>query len=567
MYETQPWLRHYGDAPRSLACPRPTVTEAFADSVRRFPDAPAFDFLGQRATYRELGEAVDRCASGLGALGLEAGDRIAVALPTAPQGVIAFHAALRLGAVPVMLPPTAAPADIAHYLDAARCRFAVTIDAFYEHFATARSGTPLERLVLACMPESLGSLQRLGYGGKHGRGGPVIPDDPAVSWWKDVVGGDVRPARAARPEPDDVAAILFTAGGTGRPKGVLLSHRNLVAEGVQIGEWLGLRPGDAMLAATPLHGGFGLGAFIGATLLHGGCCVLVPLGTAADVARQIRRTRPQLIAGSPAEFEALVREPALRTADLSRLRVALCSTGTLPRATKESFEALVAAGGGAVRVVEGYRLTETVSTAIATPDEYREGSIGVPLPGNLAKVVRMGTHEEIDPGSEGEICISGPSVMQGYLDDPDATAAALQMHGDGRKWLHTGDVGRMDYDGYFYFTCRSNRVIRSGGFNVYPPQVEAVLAEHPAVAEVCVVGVPDESQAAQRVKAYVVLKPGIAPSPAVSAELIAHCRTQLILGSCPREIEFRSALPRTSSGEVNHRALVEPRTIPVPSVH
>lgn len=560
MYETQPWIRHYcSDTPRSLALPHATIPEALAGAVRRFGDAPALDFLGQRATYRELGEAVDRCASGLARLGLRNGDRIAIAMPATLQGVVAFHAACRLGAVPAMLPPLASPAEIAYRLAATRARFAVTVDAAYEHFAAARAGTALERLVLARIPESLGPLQRLGYWAKHGHAGPSIPGDPSVSWWKDVAGCDGPPPPPARGDPGDVAAILFTAGSTGPPKGVLLTHANLLAEALQVGAWVGLQPGESLLAAAPLHGGFGLGVCVGATLLHGGCCVLVPQQSAAEVARQLRRARPQLLAGTPGLFDALLREPAMRTADLSRLRAALCSSESLQRSVKERFEALVAARGGNVRVLEGYRLTETVSAVTVTPcDEYREGSIGVPLPDNLVKVVRPGTRDEVDPGSEGELCVSGPSVMRGYLDDPAATAAALRVHADGRTWLHTGDVGRMDYDGFFYFTCRLQRVIRSSGFDVYPTQVEAALASHPAVAEACVVGVPDPSLAA-RVKAYVVLKPGIDPSLATSEELVSHCRAQLIRGSCPREIEFRSALPHTGTGEVDHRALAGPR--------
>jgi long-chain acyl-CoA synthetase len=565
MFETQPWLRHYGDAPRSLDYPRATLCEALADSVRRFPDATALDFLGQRATYRELGEAVDRCASGFAAIGLSAGERVAIALPTTPQGVIAFYAALRLGAVPAMLPTAAMVAEIACYLDATRCRFAVTVDAFYGQFAAARPGTALERLVLARIPECLGPLQRLGYWAEHGNEGPAIKGDPSVSWWKDVAEGAGSRLRPAKGDRDDVAAILFTNGATGRPKGVELTHRNFIAVARQVSSWVDLGPGESILAAMPLHSGFGIGVCVNAALMHGACAVLVPQSGPAEVARQLRRARPHLLAGTPTLYDALLREPAMRTADLSRLRAMLSGGDKMPRGLKERFEAHVAARGGNVRLFEGYWLTETVSAALVTPpDEYREGSIGVPLADNFAKVVRPGTRVEVDPGSEGEICVCGPSVMKGYLDDPVATAKALQVHADGRTWLHTGDLGRMDYDGYFYFTCRLERVIHSSGFDVYPTQVEAVLAEHPAVAEACVVGVPDGPQ--ERVKAYIVLRSGVKPSPSLADQLIAHCRTHLLRGSCPGEIEFLQKLPRVSNGEVDIRALA-PRTLPAHHAH
>ena len=208
-----------------------------------------------------------------------------------------------------------------------------------------------------------------------------------------------------------------------------------------------------------------------------------------------------------------------------------------------------------MRLLEGYGLTEAVSAIMATPIEhYRQGSIGVPFPDMLAKICRPGTSDELPAGEEGEICIHGPPVMLGYLDDPEATAETLRRHPDGRIWLHTGDLGRRDTDGFFYFGCRLKRMIKSSGFNVYPTQVEAVLYRHPAVAEACVIGVPDATQV-ERVRACIVVKPGCAADPALADALIAHCREHLIKWSCPREIEFRESLPRTRVGKIDYKAL------------
>jgi long-chain acyl-CoA synthetase len=226
---------------------------------------------------------------------------------------------------------------------------------------------------------------------------------------------------------------------------------------------------------------------------------------------------------------------------------------------KEAFEQLVRERGGNVTLLEGYGLTEAVTAIMGTPlDAYREGSVGVPFPDMRAKICRPGTDQELPAGEDGEICVSGPPVMLGYLDDAEATGNALRVHADGRVWLHTEDIGRMDEDGFFYFTARLKRMIKSSGFNVYPAQVEAVLCEHAAVVSACVVGVPDEAQG-QRVKAFVVAEGSCDPGPRLAAELIDFCRGRLIKWSCPREVEFRTKLPLTRLGKVDYAALERPR--------
>ena len=334
----------------------------------------------------------------------------------------------------------------------------------------------------------------------------------------------------------------------------MLSHWNFVSEGKQVATWVGLSERDTVLAVLPIFHGFGLGALVHAGLASGAKLVLVPQFTPETIAKLLKTKRPTLMAGVPTLYEALARDPSLQQSDLSSLRAAFCGADTLTRPVKERFEQLVRDRGGNVRLLEGYGLTEAVTAVMGTPlDHYREGSVGVPFPDMLATICGIGTDHELGPDEEGEICLSGPPVMLGYLDDPEATAASLRTHDDGRVWLHTGDIGKRDADGFFYFTTRLKRMIKSSGFNVYPAQVEAVLLEHPAVSEACVVGIPDEAQG-ERVKAFVVLNAGAdADAPA----LIAHCREHLIKWSCPREVEFREELPKTLVGKIDFKALVQ----------
>ncbi|MCX7892249.1 MAG: AMP-binding protein [Burkholderiales bacterium] len=554
--EARPWLRFYGRVPASLDYPEVTLYEALARTAARVPDAIAWDFLDTTCTYRDFLAAIDRCADALASLGLARGERILVSMPTSPQGIIAFYAANKLGAVPAMIHPLSTGPEIEHYLNASGARIALTLDAFYGVLAPLGPKVPLETIVLARIPDYLPPLKKLGFWLTKGRKIPPVPADARVRWWADLTAGSYPAAARAATGTHDPAAILFSGGTTGVPKGILLSSRNFIAEGMQAAAWGGMREGDAILAILPIFHGFGLGVCVNAAFMAGGKSILVPMFDAKVVAKLLRTKRPNLLVGVPTLYDALTRDPSLAKADLSCLRATFSGADTLPRPVKERFEKLVAERGGRVKLLEGYGLTEAVTAIMATPlDEYREGSIGIPFPDMLAKICRPDTTEEAPVGEEGEICVAGPAVMLGYLDDPEATAQALKPHADGRTWLHTGDLGRMDADGFFYFTVRAKRMIKSSGFNVYPAQVEAVLYRHPLVAEACVVGVPDPAQV-ERVKAFVVLKDPSRAGPETEQALIGHCRASLIKWSCPREVEFRTELPKTRVGKVDYKVLV-----------
>ena len=565
MYESKPWLAFYGDVPETLDYPRIGLYEALRRSCEAHPDAIALDFLGATVSYRQLAESVDRCAAALSALGLGAGDRITISMPTSPQGVIAFYAAAKLGAVASLIHPLSTSTEIRGYLNMSESRVALTLDAFYGAFAEAREGTPLETLVLAKISDYLPTVKRVGFWLTRGRKIPAVPKDADVRWWSRLMADSYPESPAASVDRDDLVALLYSGGTTGAPKGIMLSHRNFICEAQQLAAWVDLDEKDVVLAALPIFHGFGLAALVNAPLLRGAKVVMVPQFSPQIVAELLRTKRPTLTAGPPTLFEALAADPSLRQADLSSLRAAFSGADTLQEPVRERFEQLVAERGGTVRLLEGYGLTEAVTAIMGMPlHERRAKSIGIPFPDMLAKICEPETTSERPAGEEGEICVSGPAVMLGYLDNPEATAAALKEHEDGRVWLHTGDIGTMDEDGFFYFTSRLKRMIKSSGFNVYPAQVEAVLYEHPAVAEACVVGIPDERQG-EKVKAFVVAKDPSQAGSELGEELIAHCRERLIKWSCPREVAFRSELPKTRVGKIDYVALVESELQPAGS--
>jgi len=550
-----PWLDHYGSVPAHLEYPACTLYQMFAASAARTPDAIAWDFFDQRTRYRSALAAIDRCADALAAAGLQRDQRLLIALPTTPQAVIAFYAANKLGAVSALIHPLSTPPEIQHYLDATSATVVLTLDALYASFAAVRPQHALQRIVLTSIGDALSPLQRLAFWWRKGRRIAAIPADPRVLHWKPWLGASQPVAPMAARQTDEPAAILFSGGTTALPKGIVLSNRNFIAQGLQACAWGRIGASDSILAILPIFHGFGLGVCVNAAMMVGATAILVPTFDASSVARLIRRKRPSILVGVPTLYAALCRDQALAGADLSCLRAAFCGADSLPRPLKEGFEALVARGGGKLRLLEGYGLTEAVTGIMAMPlDDYREGSIGLPFPDMHAKICAPGTEQTVAIGSEGEICLAGPALMLGYLDDPQATASTLRRHADGRIWLHTGDLGRQDADGFFYFSVRLKRMIKSSGFNVYPAQVEAVLVDHPLVAEACVIGLPDPDQV-ERVLACVVLKDATNANADTAAALIAYSRERLIKWSCPRTIRFCKALPKTRIGKIDYRSL------------
>ncbi len=555
MYEKKPWLKFYGQIPHTLEYPRVSMYEAVRLSAEEKLDDPAYDFMGHTSTYRRFMEEIDRCADALAAIGVKKGDSITISMPTSPQGIICFYAANKLGAVSSMIHPLSTAKEIEFYLKVAKSKFALTLDAFYGKFKEVKEKTPLTKLILARIPDYLPPLKRIGFNLTLGRKIPKVPKDPMVIWWRDLMRGNYPPAPQVKVDTGDLAVILYSGGTTGVPKGIMLSNMNFISEGKMVSEWGKMGDADSILAILPIFHGFGLGVCVNACFMGGGKTILVPTFTPETVAELVYKHKPSFVVGVPTLYDALSRNPKFCKADLSCLRGTFSGADTLPKKVKERFEEVVKKQGGTVQLLEGYGLTEAVTAIMSMPlNQYREGSIGVPYPDMLAKIVRLGATEEAPCGEEGEICVSGPAVMMGYLDQPEETADTLRKHPDGRIWLHTGDIGTMDEDGFFYFKLRQKRMIKSSGMNVYPAQVEDILYRHPDVQEACVIGVPDEAQI-QRVKGFVVLKDTKKASAEMEKQLINFCQEHLIKWSCPREIEFRENLPKTLVGKVAFNVL------------
>ena len=553
-----PWLGQYGEIPAHLDYFEGTMWEGVAKIARENPTWIAYDFMGKSTSYAQFERNVIRCANALREIGVRRSDRVMVCLPNCPQAVELFYAINAIGALSVMVHPLSGEKEIEFYLKDSGCRVAVALDQFCGKFAAVRDNTALNLLIVTSAADALPPLTAIGYKLTSGRKIPKIPESDTVFLWNSFLRNGTADTFDVCGKSADPAVILYSGGTTGVAKGIVLSNGNFNALARQVIATNPMfRPGDRMLALMPVFHGFGLGVSIHSMLFHGGRCLLVPRFTVKTLTKLLKKEKCNFIAGVPSLYEALLREPSAQSLDLSSLKGVYSGGDSLSVGLKKRLDAFLKEHGSPVSVREGYGTTECVTASCLTPcHTFREGSIGVPFPDMFYKIVKVDTEEEVPYGEAGEICLSGPTVMLGYLDRPEETAKTLRRHADGRTWVHTGDLGSMDKDGYVYFRQRIKRLIVTNGYNVYPSQIENVLDSMEEVHLSCVIGVPDPLRM-QAVKAFVVLKEGIAPSEETKEKILEQCRSYVAKYALPRQIEFRDSLPKTPVGKVAYRVLEE----------
>jgi long-chain acyl-CoA synthetase len=559
--ETKPWLQFYQSiTPPSIDYPRVSLYERVVQTVQAHAKDPAWDFLIATQNYEDFLADIDKFADTLSAAGFQKGDIMTISMPTSPQGVIPIYAVNKLGGIASMIHPLSPPPQIEMYLNISKSTWALTLDAFYPKFAEILGNTQVKKLILARIPDYLPAIGKLVFKMKSKGQIKKVPADNRVLWMSNMMHGTYPKAPKADVSTDDTAIILYSGGTTGTPKGIELSNMNMISEGMMVASWAEIHEGQSMLAILPIFHGFGLGVCVNTLFMAGGKTILIPTFTPEEVAKLVRKKRPNFLIAVPTLFEALATNETFKHSDLSCFSATFCGADTLPRKTKEKFEAVVKAGGGNCKLLEGYGLTEAVTAIMATPlSEYREGSVGIPFPDMLAQICEVGGTAELPCGEEGEICVSGPAVMRGYLNNPEATEETLKTHDDGRVWLHTGDLGIMDKDGFTYFRLRIKRMLKVSGFNVYPNHVEEIMRKIPEIEDICIIGVPDEKQVT-RVKAFVVLKDKAKGSDAtmyndVKEKIFQFGLANLLKYESPREIEFRDTLPKTLIGKIAFNTL------------
>lgn len=555
----KPWLKHYDkDVPHSLApYPDLTLLEVVAEAARQRPGHPALLFQGGRLSYGEVDRLSAVLASALIELGVEAGERVALLLPNSPQIVLSFLAVWKVGGIAVPLNPLYTEYELEHALGECGAKTVIVLTPFYEKIKSIQPRTPVRNVIATNIKEYLPPVKKLlftwlrekkdGHRAKLQAGDVWMRD--LLSKYKDLA------QRYPLAKPADPAVLLFSGGTTGTPKAALGTQQALLISGIQIHTWfknLLVDWEDVILLNMPLFHAYGLAGVFATGLVGHNTFALVPNPRHLDdLLATIQHTRPAFVPGVPTLFNAILNHPKVESGrvDLTSIKLCISGASSLLAETKQRFESVTSG-----HIVEAYAMTESMLGATVSPvlGLYKAGSIGIPLPDIDVRIVNLETGlGQLEPGEVGEILLRAPQVMQGYWDRPDETASILR---DG--WLYTGDIGYMDEDGYVFIVDRKKDLIKPSGFQVWPREVEEVIAAHPAVEEVCVAGVPDVHQV-EAVKAWVVLRSG---EQAGEAELRAYCREKLAGYKIPKHIEFCDSLPKSSVGKILKRELVSAET-------
>ena len=556
-----PWLAHYEKAvPHHLTYPQIPIFQMLEDSAHKYPDHPAIQLvlrylgpvtIGARLTYRQLQAEVDHFAAAMHALGVRKNERIALMLPNLPQFIISFYGAMKLGAIVVNTNPTYTAREVEHQFADAGAETVVLLSPFYEKLKEVHDRTAIKRVIVTDVADYVrgvgGMLARRTL--KKDRLMVDVPESSGIYHFRPLLDAHHEDPPQVSVSSDDVALFQYTGGTTGVPKAAMLTHHNLVANTVQIHHWLvGMEEGkERMMGAIPFFHVYGMTVAMSLAMYAASKLIVLPNPRPIEnVMKAINKEKATVYPGVPAMYIGIINHPDVAKYDLRSVKACISGAAPLPMDVQIKFGEIT---GG--RLVEGYGLTEAAPVTHANPiyGERRAGSIGLPMPDVEARIMDYETLVEKAVGEEGELWLRGPQVMTGYWKNPGETAKAITADG----WLRTGDIARMDADGYFYIVDRLKDIIIASGYNIIPREVEEVLFEHPGIQEAVVAGVPDMYRG-ETVKAYVVLKPG---QTATSEEIRAFCKERLAPYKVPTQIEFRSELPKTMVGKFLRRVLVE----------
>jgi len=550
----QVWKNHYDTGvPETIHFPAIPVFQLLTDTRKAFPDKTATQFFGKEITYKELEEKVNRFANALLKLNVKKGDKVAIMLPNIPQCVIAYYGVLKVGAVAVMTNPLYVERELLVQLGDCGAETILTLDIFYPKIEAVFEKTQLKHIISTSVSDALPFFLSLLYPIKAKKEGTFVklPQRPYLYNMQSLMASESGSAPHVGVSPSDLALLQYTGGTTGTPKGVMLTHQNLVANTLQCRAWVpSLKKGEEVfLAVIPFFHVFGMSACMNLAISLGAKIVLLPRFATRDVLEAMQKTKTTIFIGVQAMYVAINNFPTVKEYDLSSIEACLSGAGPLHVEVQRKFEALT---GG--KLVEGYGLSEASPVTHANlingnNGKRKEGSIGLPLPNTDARIVDIETGEnELPVGEVGELIVSGPQVMQGYWNKPEESQGVLK-----NGWLHTGDMARRDEEGFFFIVDRKKDMIKSCGENVYPREVEEVLYRHPKVLDAVVVGLPDRFSG-EKIKAFIVLKAG---ETATVDEILDFCKKDLSRFKVPKEVSFRSSLPKTIIGKVLRRILIE----------
>ena len=557
--KVKPWLGFYEEEniPTHIDYPDCSMVDMIMQSAEKWPDNTAYTYYGHKVTYKNFVKKIEKTARALKNYGVKEGDRVTICMPNTPEGITMVYAVNMVGAVCNMVHPLSSEKELEYYIKVAESKYVLVIDAVFDKIYRLRDTAQLERIIVVRPSDGLGFLKKKLYNTLHVKKVRLPSNDNRVVLWEDFIAnsyfyqGNYHEERGG----EDLAVIMYSGGTTGAPKAVMLSNLNINAESLCDGTMIRqITPGATVLSILPLFHCFGLGVCIHTPLCKGMGCILIPAFSHKQFADIIKKNEPNFIVGVPTLFEALINIK-LKSDDLKSVTAVICGGDALNQTLRDKVNHYLESHGSSAKIRVGYGLTEGSGAVCLSPeDTFKDGIIGVPFPNMDFKIVKNDTFKALPTGEEGEICISGPLVMMGYLGDDAETAQVLRLHDDGKIWLHTGDLGYLSDDGLIYFAQRLKRMIISSGYNIYPTHLESVINSHEGVLTSTVIGI-DHPYKGQVPKAFIVLKPGYKAGKKIEREIRELLERNIPIYALPAAYEFRDKLPQTKVGKVAFREL------------
>jgi len=558
-HKNEPWLDYYSREERSIKFTNKSIYDFMIDEVGEDKDYIALNYFENRISYNEFFDNINICARALRSFGVKEKDVVTICLPNMPEAIYAFYACNKIGAIADIIHPLSSPEQINFYLRENKSRFLILVDFNYAKCKDAIATTLVYKTILVSPKLSMPLSLSIGYTltrsikTKH----PSRKEKDFMSWKEFMLRGvTYNKEFKADMKKNDIALILHSGGTTGTPKGIMITNYNFNALAQQSAvNVIDVRPKDKIVTILPIFHGFGLGVCVHTPLCLKVETILMPEYEPNRFYKIWKNDKPHVILGVPTLWEGMMSNKKFDSVDMSQLKYIVSGGDYLSIPAETKINEFLHKHGAHVNICKGYGMTESVAaTAYTFPGTNEPGSIGIPMVGNSYKICNPETGEELKIGEEGEICVNGPTLMAGYLNNPKETKQILRRHKDGKTWLHTGDIGYIASNGLVFYTQRLKRMIIVSGFNVYPSMIEEVLEKHPAVKKACVIGIPHPYKM-HVPKAFLILNDEYKDSLKLKKELKELCKEKLAIYSVPKEFEIRKDLPKTLYSKVDYKQL------------
>ena len=545
---------------KTVLYPEGKMVDCVEAAAKEYPDRLAYEFMGRKCTYTGFIKDVEKCAKALVAIGVKEDDVVCISMPNVPQAITFLYAANKIGAVVNMIHPLSSEGEMVKFINSVEAKTILLMDQFYGSIKNIRNQTPLKNVIVAGIEEALPPLKKLPYRMTLGRKIKKIDSAEDIIRWNDLMkkSGEVKELPEISNRREKPALILHSGGTTGKIKGVVLSNLNVNACSAQM---IAANPmfnySDRMLTVMPIFHGNGLVIGVHSMLITGAECILIPRFTPETYAKDLLKYKCNYMSGVPTLFERLMEVDCMKNADLSFLKGVFSGADYLSVELERRINEFLKNHNSSICVRQGYGMTEGVVASSLNPIVgNKEGTIGIPLPDTKMKIVKPGTDEELPVGEVGEIVFSSLTNMMGYWKDQEETAETMKLHSDGLYWIHSGDLGSEDEDGFFHFKGRIKRMIVTNGYNVFPLELENIIEGCPLVDRCCVLGIPDKERV-ELVKAFIVLKSNVDRSEETKESIKEYCKTRIARYAMPRKMEFLDELPKTKIGKVDYNQLLK----------